>query len=188
MSRDHRRSVYNYVLNSAFQLRFTALIVMLATVLTSGLSYFLISKARDVNRVLSTRALDATDELAQQLTTQFERNDRTLIVVLAVFGIVLAVVLAVYGIMLTHRVAGPLFKVAGHFDRIRDGKLGEVHDLRKGDYLVDFFAHFKGAHDALRASTEADIALLSRAIEALAKQPVVEELRAAKLKKEDSLK
>ena len=79
----------------------------------------------------------------------------------------LSIVLAVYGIVLTHKVAGPLFKITNHLDKIRDGKLGVVYNLRKGDQLVDFFEHFKGAHDALRHRTEEDIALLDKAIGAV---------------------
>jgi len=82
--------------------------------------------------------------------------------------VILSVVLSVYGIVMTHKVAGPLHKVSLHLDKIRDGKLGVVYDLRKGDELVDFFEHFKNAHDALRHRAEADIALLDQAIAALA--------------------
>jgi hypothetical protein len=98
------------------------------------------------------------------------------------------VVLAAYGIVLTHKVAGPLFKITGHLDKMRDGKLGVVYNLRKGDQLVDFFDHFKSAHDALRARTQEDIALIDRALSAVASGPVADELRAAKQRKEESLK
>jgi hypothetical protein len=101
---------------------------------------------------------------------------------------VLSVVLAAYGIVLTHKVAGPLFKVANHLDKIRDGKLGVVYNLRKGDQLVDFFEHFKGAHDALRARTEEDIALIDKTLAAVGTGPLADELRAAKARKEESLK
>ena len=94
--------------------------------------------------------MDPTDELAQQLVAQFAHDDRMLMVTLIAFGFILSVVLAAYGIVLTHKVAGPLFKITNHLDKIRDGKLGVVYNLRKGDQLVDFFEHFKGAHDALR--------------------------------------
>jgi hypothetical protein len=145
-------------------------------------------KAHEASRVVQVRALDPTDELAQELVKQFEQNDRILLVGLIAFGFLLSVVLAAYGIVLTHKVAGPLFKVAHYLDNIREGKLGVVYNLRKGDQLVDFFAHFKNAHDALRAGAEADIVLLDKAIAALGSGAVADELRAARARKEESLK
>jgi nitrogen fixation/metabolism regulation signal transduction histidine kinase len=138
--------------------------------------------------VVQVRAMDPTDELAQTLVAQFAHGDRMLMITLIAFGFILSVVLAGYGIVLTHKVAGPLFKITNHLDKIRDGKLGVVYNLRKGDQLVDFFEHFKNAHDALRHRTEEDIALLDKAIAAAGSSPVVEELKAAKQRKEESLK
>jgi len=109
-------------------------------------------------------------------------------ITLIAFGFILSVVLAAFGIVLTHKVAGPLFKITLHLDKIRDGKLGIVYNLRKGDQLVDFFEHFKSAHDALRHRTEEDIALLDKAIAAAGSGPLADELKAAKQRKEESLK
>jgi hypothetical protein len=188
MPQGYKRSVRNYLLNSSYQLRFTGVIVVIAAVLTGGLGYFVMSKAREASRLVSVRAMDPTDELAQQLAAQFAHNDRILMLILVAFGFVLSMVLAGYGIVLTHKVAGPLFKITNHLDKIRDGKLGVVYNLRKGDQLVDFFEHFKGAHDALRARTEEDIALFDKAIAAVGAGPVADELRAARQRKEESLK
>jgi hypothetical protein len=184
----YKRSVKNYLLNLRYQLKYTLTIVGISLVLTGGLGYFIISKAREASRLLEVRAMDPTDELAQQLSAQFATNDRMMMIVLVIFGVLLCVTLTAYGIVLTHKVAGPLFKVSTHLDKIRDGKLGVVYDLRKGDELVDFFEHFKSAHDALRARTEADIALLDKAVAAAGSTPLADELRAAKKAKEDSLK
>jgi hypothetical protein len=183
----YRRSLRNYLLNSRYQLRFTAVIVIISAVLTGALGYVVMSKAHEASRVVQVRAMDPTDSVAQQLADQFARNDRQMMVILIVFGFALCVALAAYGIMLTHKVAGPLFKITTHLDQIRDGKLAHIRNLRKGDELVDFFEHFKGAHDALRARTEEDIALYDRAIAALGASPVADELRAARAKKKESL-
>ena len=188
MPSGYKRSIRNYMLDSGYQLRFTAVIVVISAVLTGGLGYFVMHKAHEASRVVQVRALDPTDELAQELVKQFALNDRILLVGLIAFGILLSLVLAAYGIVLTHKVAGPLFKVATYLDKIREGKLGVVYNLRKGDQLVDFFEHFKGAHDSLRASAEADIALYDKAIAAVGSGALADELRAAKARKEESLK
>jgi nitrogen fixation/metabolism regulation signal transduction histidine kinase len=158
-----QRKMKNYLLDLRYQLKFTLTMVGLAAALTSALGWVILSKAHEASRVVQVRALDPTDELAQQLAQQFEHNDRMLVLLLVGFGVLLSIVLTVYGIVITHKVAGPLFKVTLYLDKIRDGKLGQVYNLRKGDELVDFFEHFKAAHDALRKQEEGDIELLSRA-------------------------
>jgi len=183
----YKRSWKNYLLNLRYQLKYTLTIVGISLVLTGGLGYVVISKAHEASRVVQVRAMDPTDELAQQLVAQFSRNDRIMMIVLICFGVLLCLVLTAYGIVITHKVAGPLYKVSLHLDKLRDGKLSQVWPLRKGDELVDFFDHFKTAHDALRARTEEDIKLLDKAI-AQATGPLADELRAAKAKKEESLK
>ncbi len=197
----YQRSIRNYLLNLRYQLKYTLTIVGISLVLTGSLGWVVMSKAheatrnqQEASRVVQVRAMDSTDEMAQQLKAQFEKNDavfehndKVMRLALIGFGLLLVVVLGIYGIVMTHKVAGPLYKVSLHLDKIRDGKLGVVYNLRKGDELVDFFEHFKNAHDALRARTMADIALLDKAI-AMASGPLADELRAAKQAKEDSLK
>jgi nitrogen fixation/metabolism regulation signal transduction histidine kinase len=183
----YRRSWKNYLLNLRYQLRYTLTIVGISLVLTGGLGYVVMSKAREASRIVNVRAMDPTDDTAQQLAAQFAHNDKVMMLVLIAFALLLVIVLTAYGIVITHKVAGPLYKVSLHLDKIRDGKLGVVYPLRKGDELADFFEHFKTAHDALRERTQEDIALLDRAA-AQTSGPLADELRAAKQKKEDSLK
>jgi hypothetical protein len=185
-----QRRLRNYLLDLRYQLKFTLTMVGLAAVLTSALGWVILSKAHEASRVVQVRALDPTDELAQQLVTQFEANDRQLVYLLIGFGIVLSGFLTVYGIVLTHKVAGPLKKVANHLDKIRDGKLGVVYNLRKGDELVEFFSHFKAAHDALRKQEEGDIVLLSRAADELppTSQTLKDEITKVVAQKNESLK
>jgi hypothetical protein len=188
----YQRKIRNYFLNLRYQLKYTLTIVGISLLLTGGLGYFVISKAHEASRLVNVRAMDPTDELAQQLAEQFAKNDKLMMLALIGFGLALCVVLGIYGIVMTHKVAGPLYKVSLHFDKIRDGKLGVVYNLRKGDELVDFFEHFKIAHDALRKRTQDDVALIEQMIvwaEAHGADPtLLETLRAAKKAKEESLK
>ncbi len=186
-----QRKLKNYFLNLRYQLKYTLTIVGISLVLTGGLGYVVMSKAHEASRVVQVRAMDPEDVLAQELVAQFAHNDTIMMLVLIAFGLLLCVVLGAYGIVLSHKVAGPLFKVSMHLDKIRDGKLGVVYDLRKGDELVDFFEHFKNAHDALRARTQEDIALLDKALAAATQagnSALADELKAARQKKEESLK
>jgi len=72
-------------------------------------------------------------------------------------GLFLVLGLAVYGIKMTHKVAGPLFKVSLYLAKMKDGRFDKVWNLRKGDQLVDFYDHFKTAHSGVVQMQKDDI-------------------------------
>src|SRR5437763_13635644 len=119
MPQGYRRSIRNYLLDWRYQLRFTSVIVVISAALTGSLGYFVMHKAHEASRVVQVRALDPTDDLAQELVKQFAQNDRILLVGLIAFGFLLSLVLAAYGIVLTHTVAGPRFMVATYLAKAR---------------------------------------------------------------------
>lgn len=182
------RKLKNYILDWRYQLRYTLTMVGISVVLTGGLGYVVMSKAKEASRVVQVRAMDPTDDVAQELARQFQENDQVLVWSLIGFGLLLAMILSAYGIVLTHKVAGPLFKVTTYLDRMRDGKLGVIYNLRKGDELVEFFEHFKRAHETLRKLAEEDIEVIDKVIAAVGDAPIAADLRALKEKKIESLK
>jgi hypothetical protein len=88
---------------------------------------------------------------------QLERGRLRILWVLIATGLVLIMGLAVYGIKMTHKVAGPLFKVSLYFAKMRDGRLDKVWNLRKGDQLVEFYDHFRAAHAGVVKAEREDI-------------------------------
>ena len=81
-------------------------------------------------------------------------------------GLLLMFGLAIYGIKMTHKVAGPLFKVSLYLAKMRDGRFDKVYNLRKGDQLVDFYEHFKTAHAGVVQLEKDDIERSRRLIAA----------------------
>lgn len=107
-------------------------------------------------------------------------------------GILLLMGLAVYGIKMTHRVAGPLFKVGLYLAKMREGRFDKVYNLRKGDQLVDFYEHFKLAHAGVVGLERSDVDRIKAVIAAAESAGVgdhepVAELRKALARKEKSL-
>jgi hypothetical protein len=86
-----------------------------------------------------------------------ERGRMRILWVLIATGLVLILGLAIYGIKMTHKVAGPLFKVSLYLAKMRDGRFDKVWNLRKGDQLVEFYDHFKAAHAGVVQLEKADI-------------------------------
>jgi len=98
----------------------------------------------------------------QQVSTieRLYRGEWRIFLVLVVSGLALCFGLAVYGIKMTHKVAGPLHKVGLYFAKMKANKYDTVYNLRKGDQLVDFYAHFKEAHEGMRKIETEDVEML----------------------------
>ena len=96
-----------------------------------------------------------------------DHNFHRIIYVMAAAGLALILGLAVMGIKMTHKVAGPLYKVTLYLAKMRDGRYDKVYDLRKGDQLVAFYEHFKHAHAGAVRLEQADVARIKAALAAV---------------------
>src|SRR5262245_32316202 len=190
-----KRQLRNLLLDR-LQVRYTAVIVLISAVLTGGLGYFVFRKAHEASETVMVTLLDKADDpsTVDSIQRSFQSSDRFMLFALIGFGLILCVVLTLYGIAITHKVAGPLYKISHYFASIRDHRLGNVVALRRGDQLQEFFDHFREMHDALRRRTEEEVAILAAAIAVLeASAPTgeaarqLEALRALKRGKEESL-
>jgi hypothetical protein len=132
-------------------------------------------------------------ELRQVATfDRLERGRTRILWAMIATGIALVFGLALYGIKMTHRVAGPLFKVTLYLSKMREGRFDKVYNLRKGDQLIEFYDHFKLAHGGIVAMQQDDIARLAAVIATaeaagLGQHPAVAELRDLAGRKEKSI-
>lgn len=107
-------------------------------------------------------------------------------------GAVLIIGLAIYGLVMTHRVAGPLYKLSLYFAKMRDGRYEAIHNLRKRDQLVAFYDHFRSAHAGVVQMERDDIAHIRAMLAAAEASGVTDheavvELKALLERKEKSL-
>jgi hypothetical protein len=192
----YKRKVRNYLLDVGLQLRYTATIVVVAVFLTAGLGFKMYQATRDVSKViLWTSLVDPAS--ADELQSQFANSDRVVLWGIVGFGVVLILSISAVGILITHKVAGPLYKIATFFGRVRDNRLGPTPaNLRKGDELQEFYGAFKEMHASLRARAEDDVRVLGNVVSVLegsaeARSPslarALDDLRDLRKKKEDSL-
>ena len=134
-----------------------------------------------------------TCEVRQQGSiANLEQGRKRILWVLIGTGLLLMIGLALYGIKMTHKVAGPLFKVSLYFAKMRDGRLDKVYNLRKGDQLVDFYEHFKHAHAGVLHMEKDDIEHITATIAAadaagIGEHPAITELRTLLARKKKSL-
>jgi hypothetical protein len=192
----YKRKVKNYLLDVGLQLRYTATIVIVAVVLTIILGFRIYQATQDTSKVILWTGL-VDPATAQELQTQFAQSDRTVVWGIIGFGIILVLSIGGVGILLTHKVAGPLYKISSFFGRIRDNRLGPAPaKLRKGDELQNFYLSFRDMHQAIRGRVEDDVRVLEGALIAIdataegraqSLQHALDELRQLCKRKEDSL-
>jgi methyl-accepting chemotaxis protein len=169
----YKRKLSNYLLDKKLQLRYILVVTILSGMIAGALGFLIYQQRRAASESIEkdlqalTQQDGQNDQFQEQIASDLEDEDRALVYKMVGVGIALVVILSLYLVIMTHKVAGPLFKVSMYFDRMADGRLGVVTPLRRGDMLQDFFQSFKDSHEAVRASAKADADLLEKAVAAL---------------------
>jgi hypothetical protein len=157
----------NYLLDVGLQVRYTMTIVVVAVTVTAGLGYKMYQATRDISKVIELSGM-ADPVVGAELRGQFAESDKWVLWGIVGFGVVLVFSVSAVGILITHKVAGPLFRIAGFFSRVRESRMGAIPPpLRKGDELQEFYGSFREMHQALRDGIESDAHELGRALSAL---------------------
>src|SRR4051812_23666453 len=119
-------------------------------------------RLEDQQKKLETDAT-ALQKRSGELANQQLRMFLVLIIVLSL----LVVGIGVGGIVVTHRVAGPIYKMKRLLGYVGEGHLSVREKLRKGDELQHFFDAFESMVNSLRKRQEFEIGRLDQAIKAL---------------------
>src|SRR3954471_20094768 len=104
----YKRKLRNYLLDAGLQVRYTAFIIAVAIFLTAVLGYKIYDATRDTSKVIFMTGL-VDPAITTELQAQFRNNDRTVLLSVVGFGMVLMLSIFAAGIFITHKVAGPLF-------------------------------------------------------------------------------
>lgn len=183
-NRGYKRHLSNYLLDKRLQLRYVAFVTVLSALISGSLGYLIWkqeSRATDAvvqDAAMNMKSADSAEskadwkEIQEVIRSELKADDNSLIMTMVGVGVGLVFVLSLFLLVLTHKVAGPLYKVANYFDKMRDGKLGDTWPLRRWDMLKDFYAQFKEAHDAMRERAQSDNEAVGRFLEACEKAGV----------------
>lgn len=148
------------------------------------------AKKQDERLASQQKALEEQSAALKQQSQRLEEQSTTIAWVLSVVLALLVIFIGIAGIIVTHRVAGPIFKMKRHINDVTAGNLSVPSALRKGDELVHFFEAFSDMVKQLRSRQEAEIALLDDAIEKLeakAEESDLAPLRALRAEMADAL-
>src|SRR5688500_15282146 len=125
MTQPYKRSWRNLLLDTEYQLVFTTVLIASCALFMAGLGWV-------VHKEAVTATETAVQDVQGQATIEPEVAqatigslvDRRVLLdrLLVGLGIALSLGLFVYGIKMTHRVAGPLYKVALYCDKVSAGK------------------------------------------------------------------
>lgn len=228
----HQRSIKNYLLDPAFQLKYTSFLVAVALSLSAGLGAILwttsqevlsqsrtavsqgletvkrgkelVKTSQDLSKVVQmniaekyadnpeTAALfnQGAEKKAQELHAEqkrleeeatrldrqaqlVEQQQTTILTTLVIALSLLVLAIGIAGIVVTHKVAGPIFKMKRQFNDLGQGKLKMPSKLRKGDELIEFFTAFEEAVARLRDRQAAEIQQLDKVIASLEASGIV---------------
>jgi hypothetical protein len=103
----------------------------------------------------------------KQQSAELEARQKTMLYTLCGALALLVVLIGAAGIVVTHRVAGPIYKMRANLRAVADGRLRVPTPLRKGDELVEFFETYRTMVISLRERQEAEIGKLVKAITTL---------------------
>ena len=109
------------------------------------------------------RLKSEANKLAAQATA-LEAQQRTLMATLIAVLSTLVIFIGAAGIVITHKIAGPVFKMKRQIRDLSDGHLRIPSPLRKGDELVDLFKTFETMVTSLRSRQEVEISKLDAII------------------------
>ena len=132
MPSKHRRHLRNYLIDKSLQLRYVVVVTVISAVIAGGLGYLVNHQASFASDMI-IRSMNNSGflppEAVSEVTTSLHAQDRTLLLSMLIMGVGLIVVLSGYLILMTHKVAGPLYKIGLYFDQISGGKLPKVWEL-----------------------------------------------------------
>ncbi len=180
----HQRSIKNYLLDAPFQLKYTGYLIGVALVISIVLGVFLWRTSNKVvdesNKISDVVKMSIKNdpiygdnpELMKSFTdSSAESDNRVLQQQRAMLGSVvggltlLCVLIGLLGIYITHKVAGPVFKMKQLLKQVGQGKLNFPRGgLRKGDELQHFFDAFLKMADDLKARQRNEVEMLEAGI------------------------
>ena len=156
------RSAKRLLLDKRFQLKYTAMIVSVAAILSFSLGGFLLSKVRENSRILDLESLGDSAFSAQLNSAD---NELVWIIILSLLSFMFVITLL--SILITHRMAGPIYVMKRHLTTLARGELPQVRALRKGDEFIECHEALVAVVAGFEQRTEDEVGVLSRALEGL---------------------
>ena len=123
------------------------------------------TKEQDSVQAKQQAALQEQATALSQQSDALAAKQQTMLTTLLVLLALLVGGVGMIGIVVTHKVAGPVYKMKRQLRAVGEGRWQDLDPLRKGDELGSFFATFEQMVRDLRSQREKELSLLDEAIE-----------------------
>ena len=169
----YKRSIV--LINPRFQLKFSLMIVFI--VFISSLIY-----PFTIYDLFNTFIQNTPNPLTQM---ELEEKRKALILWLSVYQLAFAAIIFIVAIFISHKIAGPIYKLSTFFQKVSSGVNPGRLFFRKGDHFMELADEYNDAMEAVHDTHNADFAYISEVnsyINNLAlvvpedKRPVLEEI------------
>ncbi len=182
MAEKSARHLRNYLIDTRLQLRHVGVVVVLSSILSAFLGWLIWLQRSQASQAIaksleSAQFISAADK--QVILAHVQGSDLDHVLRMAGVCVAAIALLSLFVVILSHKVAGPLHRVAAAIDALRDGYLPRIQAPRRGDELKRFFGKFKEMGDTLRARAEDDLAAYRAFSAACAEAPADGDLVAA---------
>ena len=97
------------------------------------------------NHEIFIELIDMSDEARAQMNKELFQ----ITLGMGISGVLFLLLTGIIGIFLSHRIAGPLYKIQKTFEKIKDGDLTQRVFLRPKDELRDFAEDFNQMMDSI---------------------------------------
>jgi hypothetical protein len=148
------------------------------------------AKKQDDRLLQQQRQLEEQAQRLKEQSQRIEDKQSAMATALVIILSLLVVFVGLAGIVVTHKVAGPIYKMKRQIRALGAGSLQIPAPLRKGDELRDFFEAFRETIGELRKRQAEEIAMLDHAIRNLepkANKEDLDELRALRTEMQGAL-
>lgn len=145
-----------YLLNPRFQLKYTFIFLLLASLVAGVLGNLLYQTVRENSQLIRMDNAEANEAIQMMLTQQ------DLQVLYRIFGLLggMVFMITVLGIFLTHQIAGPALVMTRYLGEMAEGRLPKLRPLRTNDELRDLFQSLETLVSNRRAELGREVTLL----------------------------
>lgn len=166
-----KRHIRNYLIDADFQLRWVFRVTLVIAIIVAIMGYFVYRTVADATDQMVAQKIgdmELTKESVEAFIATAESDKTTTLYTLVGWLCGLVLMLGLSTIVLTHRIAGPVYKMRRIFRMINGDDLRLWEKLRKADELHEVFDEFGDMLSRLREhrrkDTE-DLVAIRRAIE-----------------------
>lgn len=173
-----KRQIRNFLIDRKFQLAWVFRVAISVSVIVSVMGYYLYGTLVESIELTNAQVLSTASmtEQAQRAIVEKGAKDKFYTgVVLAGSLAGLVLLLSLLTIVVTHKVAGPAYKMKRLFANVDNDHLQLFEQLRRGDELHDVFKEFSDMLRRLRESRHLDVENMERILTELQQAGISDE-------------